>query len=140
MTDDELSEHVATWCEKMPSEPPNTGGVLEYEHSEKGFWAAVWLEPAEVAGGPAWVPAHDFARDLNPWQKVHALLEERDQWVDWLNALCALLLRNTTHYLYFQVAAATPRQRCEALVAMAGDDPPSEEIIRRHREENWSAR
>jgi len=100
MTDAELNDLVAGWCEPMPT----AEYAAWFPTSAKGFWRRP---------DGAWVGCW-FATDLNAWSKVHALLEERGLETDYIRFLIGVV--NPARYTY----RATARQRCEALARMSG--------------------
>ena len=131
MTDDELNELVARWC-----------GWTVYEESP-GFWKARHpnghdVSTANVHRSPAFAqydfPA--FASDLNAWPAVHALLEERERFGEYIDYVNRVLFPQfdpkTASFASYAdlpgdyesdqaLLTATARQRSEALAAMIGE-------------------
>ena len=125
-TDAERTLRITEWCEEKPTEPPREGAIYPQQ-----FWR--WVEwgprlrgqPPEARIHDVWIPRYDFARDLNAWPAVHALLVEREQCDDYLDALFKVMeVRYSSNPMDYVKAAwlATPQDRSKALGAMIGQE------------------
>ena len=133
MPDADINVQVATWCEEKPGADYFQADVIKHQISEHGFWAVGWAEPLDEGSLEAvWLPAHDFATDLNACALFEALVEERGKWEQYVDDMLFVLgLRHEpgsvpiTPFEAWALYRSPAQARCKALVAMAGGDDES---------------
>jgi hypothetical protein len=104
MTDEEINERIAEWCEAKPTDSP-----YNWAFSLCGFW--LW-----GSWSHKWYSRWKFVSSLDDCAKFEELVRER-HWTDrYMDALAPNVTIPDRALRSNRLCFATPRQRCEALL------------------------